>query len=284
MKKKIIIFSIIIVSAIIASVICFTNKSIIPDITKMSRIIADIYTIDAVGQARGNLHDSKSTDKYMLNGYHTILEKYGINRELYDSALVWYSENPDKYAEVYEKVVNILTQREAVFKQLINKRDSIQRIIDNKQDAITKNYWKSLITSIKLPRSEKDTFPKDLKYQFNLGSVKGGKLKLKMEYFFSYTNRDEDQPYTQLLVYYNNSLVDTVLIDINKKSVQQVMNYQYNVSDTICATRAEITLLKIKNLEHATATFTNINFSYVPYEVTDSIKIDEILFPPLFTY
>lgn len=272
--------------AIAYFVFFYNNGSSLPSKQKMVDILSDVYIIDAIGQSRGNLSTTnKDKDLYMENSYHTLLAKYDMNKIQFDSAIAWYSRHPNDYAEIYEKVVNNLTQREAIFKRIIDKRDSLQSRIRAIRDSITIQFLKFPTTySIHIPRTENDTFPKDLAYNFKTKSLRGGYVKFSMNYIIPLRNKSTDTTFVQMLYHYNDTIVDTINVGLKKQLSMQNVEYTYQVSKTRKLQSIDLYLMKMDNMKDIIATFSNMKFTYVPYEVTDSIKVDEISFPPLFSY
>lgn len=284
MKKKILITAAVLVVLVAVGVFSLFRKSLIPDVDTMSRIMADSYMMDAVGQVRGDLYQTGANNEYMTEGYHTILDRYGIDKQLYDSAQQWYSQHPELYAEVYEKVVNIISQREAVFTQIIKERDSVRTAIKTDQLMVNKQLWRTILSSVRVPLDDYSQCPKDFLFDFKLDSVNYGKLKFKMEYYFLDTDDKFNDLTTQLRIHYGKVATDTITFDLlNTRSTQKVI-YTYVMRDTIGATQVEAELIRGKNRDKLKAVFSNIDLYYEPYVVTDSLKYDEILLPPLFAY
>lgn len=284
-KKKKYIWLIISLVLIAIGVVVFKtcyNRGLIERGT-LAKMMADIYLIDAVGQNKGNLYVSKNPDRYMENSYHTILKKYGTTKAEFDSTMVWYSNNPEEFSNLYDEVVGILSEREGRMNLIISKRDSISKRITSMRDSLKTKYWNYQRT-IRLPLLEKDTVPKDLAFTFDMDSVRHGKIYLNMDYVFPRRNKVNDTMRVELVVCYNDTIADTILVTLERTHTMKHLDMTADVRDTISATKVVARLLKTKLLKQTTATFSNIDMYYMPYEVTDSVKFDEIQLPFIFAF
>lgn len=243
-------------------------------------ILADVYMLDAMIQAKGNMTGNKQ--RIVENAYHTVLERYGISKAEFDTIVNWYSAHPAEYVEVYDDVVSIVSAKEGTVTMLLDKRDSIEARIDSLRAAIRTDYWPN-DKPIRLP-IENDTVPKDLVYEYDADSLMGGSVYMKMDYVFPRRNESHDTCSMQLIITYNDTIADTCSYSIKRKPSQQKAEINYNVNDTLPFVHLKATLLTSKELKKTTATLSNIKLYYQPYEITDSVEFDEILIPPLFSY
>ncbi|KAB1062841.1 DUF4296 domain-containing protein [Salibacter halophilus] len=80
---------------------------------QMVQILTDIQIAEAIYQ-RGNFpKDDYDGKKYVLKMYQKIFEKYEIDEQKFKQSLTWYEEHPKILADVYDEVLNELSQREA---------------------------------------------------------------------------------------------------------------------------------------------------------------------------
>lgn len=282
-KNKIWILAAIAIAIAAIAVFSLNRNDNIPDKNKMAKILADIYMIDAVVQAKGNLYGNKSNDKIVEAGYKTVLSKYGLTKENFDTIVTWYAAHPEEYSEIYFDVVGILSKKEAVFRNLLNQRDSINERKTALNDSLRTDYW-NYAKSIRLPLTKKDTIPKKLIFEYDTDTITGGKITLGADYVFPRSNKAKDSCLMQLIVLYNDTISDTTSVRLLKTVSQQKAVIEYNVCDTLPAMKLKALLMKSNELNDVTATLSGIRLSYMPYEITDSIQFDEILLPPLFTY
>jgi hypothetical protein len=80
---------------------------------QMTQVLTDIQIAEAIYQ-RGNFpKDDYDGKKYILKMYQKIFEKYGVDEQKFKQSLTWYEEHPKILADMYDEVLNELSQREA---------------------------------------------------------------------------------------------------------------------------------------------------------------------------
>lgn len=287
MNKQKIIGIVVATVAIIVGIVLYIlkNNDVIPSEKKMARILADVYYADAIFQARGNLYSSNNrNDRTTENTYHTVLQHYGLTKTEFDSAVAWYSAHPDKYAQVYEHVVSILSKREGDYKILLDKRDSIQKRIESLNDSIRVTYLKTK-RHLHVPVEPRDSVKeKNLRFEYQLDSIQGGTLSAKMVYSFLRKNTAKAPAKFELIVHYNDTIVDTTSINLIYSHVNKTAELQYHLRDTMPAIRLNVNMLATSDFKKVLATISDAKVTYMPYQITDSIQFDEIQLPPLFAY
>lgn len=85
----------------------------------MARITKDMLLTEAYLQER-YLPDSVTKDYYQ-----SVLDKHNTTREQYDSSLIWYGQNANRMADIYDLIQAELTASKAVVDTFLN--DSTQR-------------------------------------------------------------------------------------------------------------------------------------------------------------
>jgi hypothetical protein len=88
-----------------------TTKRIPSDIIskeKMAMILADIHI--AENMFPGSAQKDSAQIK-IRTVYETVYKKYGITKKEFDKSLNYYLKNPDRLAEVYDQVTEILNTR-----------------------------------------------------------------------------------------------------------------------------------------------------------------------------
>lgn len=260
----------------------FGHKSLIPNEKKMAQILADIYMADAILQNGGTLYSSNyRNDKTTENSYHSILRRYGLNKQQFDSIINWYSVHPEQYTAVYEKLVNILTQRETKYETILEKRDSVNKTIERLNDSIRITYFKKNIAHV--PVEPADSLNKDLQYEFELDSTMKGSINMKMTYVFPRKNEARNIN-MEMVVLYNDTISDTTSVVLSPIHIQRTAELQYTIRDTIAAHKLKFSLLKSDEFKKIQSTISDISVTHMPYDIRDSVKFDEILLPPLFAY
>ena len=80
----------------------------------MIEIFIDIHVIDGIFSVN-RLRNEIAKDS--INYYNSILEKYGYSRHDFDTSLFYYSKNINEYDEIYEAVLNRLSEMETKLKE-----------------------------------------------------------------------------------------------------------------------------------------------------------------------
>lgn len=74
----------------------------------MAELLADVHTGEAVVEANYTAFSNDSSKKALRQA---IFDKHGVTHEQFDTSLVWYGHNIDKYLEVYDNTIKILQGR-----------------------------------------------------------------------------------------------------------------------------------------------------------------------------
>lgn len=75
---------------------------------EMAELLADVHTGEAVVEANYTSFSNDSSKKALRQA---IFDKHGVTHEQFDTSLVWYGHNIDKYLEVYDNTIKILQER-----------------------------------------------------------------------------------------------------------------------------------------------------------------------------
>lgn len=87
---------------------------------KMQAVTKDMLLTEAYLQNQSNINDSVATLYY-----ESILDKHGVSRAEYDSAIIWYGENAHRMIDIYDEITKELTTTKAELDTFLT--DSIQR-------------------------------------------------------------------------------------------------------------------------------------------------------------
>lgn len=285
---------------------------------RMARIMADIYTADAIlqeCQSRG------SKDKTIESTYRTVLGHYGLTKADYDSAVAWYSRNPKKFASVYERVVAILSTREDMVRVVAERVDSIEQRIEHINDSLTSDLIGSKLT-LNLPLEVKDDSlksylkPNGRKYTtaertFELDSLRGGHLDVSYKYTISNPgDKDSAKPagkgrvmsgaakkkqtppvykypdgFMRVIISYADTTDtrDSLKIAVSRRVVQREASLSVNLRDSVAATSARVVFFENVGLKDMSMAMRDIKVTYKPYDVVDTTNYDSII-PSLFAY
>lgn len=313
-KKKILVISIAAIAVLaIAAAVAYPHLAPpAPSERRMARIMADIYTADAILQeapSRGQ------KDKTIEQTYHTVLSHYEMTKAEYDSAVAWYARQPKKFASVYERVVAILTQREAMVKEVAERVDSIEKRVQEINDSLTTDFIGHKF-NINLPlKPEADSLktylkPNAKKYttaettlDFDTITIKGGHLDVAYKYTISNPGdktktkpKPQGKPTTSVVTKYPDAYLrvivsyadtvetrDSVVIAVSRRVTQRNANLTVNLRDSVQATKARVVFFENKNLKDMEMVLREISLTYKPYDVVDTTNYDSII-PSLFAY
>lgn len=91
---------------------------------KMTEVLTEMHKLDGCFDAKGinyTRYDLKS------DYYNALLEKYGITQVQFDSSVVWYTENPKEYEDIYIDVIkNLKKLQDDVKKGKYHQIDSLE--------------------------------------------------------------------------------------------------------------------------------------------------------------
>ncbi len=97
-----------------ASIFTACRPKGVPSENAMIKVLAELHQLDGVLMEKGLAFDSNLPEKEAY--YRFVLEKNGLSKAEFDSALVWYTENPLRFNRVYEKVELELTNQQTLIK------------------------------------------------------------------------------------------------------------------------------------------------------------------------
>ena len=86
----------------------------VPSESAMTKILVELHQLDGVLIEKGLAYDANAPEKQ--NYYRFILEKNGLTKAEFDSALVWYTQNPLRFDRVYDNVLSELSKKQEVVK------------------------------------------------------------------------------------------------------------------------------------------------------------------------
>lgn len=69
---------------------------------EMRDVLYDLHRTDGAIQVAGYNY---SHDEELAAYYKSVLDKHGITQAQFDSSLVWYTDNPQRFNKIYPKVV-----------------------------------------------------------------------------------------------------------------------------------------------------------------------------------
>ncbi|MBQ3691126.1 MAG: DUF4296 domain-containing protein [Bacteroidales bacterium] len=99
---------------------------------KFAQIVYDMHFTDAVLDVAR--FDDKNLKSDSVSYYNNLFKKYDITRKTFVEEIEWYTQHPDKYKELYEKVMKIVAQEE--------KRAEEEKAAAKASESDTLNLWK----------------------------------------------------------------------------------------------------------------------------------------------
>lgn len=78
--------------------------------SEMAKVLADVHTAEAVAEVGGG---DFSSDSAKIALKQAVFDAHGITAQDFDTSLVWYGHNIDKYINVYDRTIEILEHRSA---------------------------------------------------------------------------------------------------------------------------------------------------------------------------
>jgi phosphorylcholine metabolism protein LicD len=94
-------------------------KEIFPKETMIS-ILVDIHIADAVAKEK-KLKDIKLSNQLKKTYFNNVLEKHNITKEDFEKSTSFYENNIELMQEIYEKVMIVLSEKEALLNGEKNK-------------------------------------------------------------------------------------------------------------------------------------------------------------------
>jgi hypothetical protein len=82
------------------------------DSVTFAKVLADMHIMDGGAKFQAFPDNRIVANKYSQN--LGVLKKYHLDKAKFDSTMVYYSAHPDKFERVYNKVLQILSEEQAL--------------------------------------------------------------------------------------------------------------------------------------------------------------------------
>ncbi len=243
------------------------RPNFVPEKKEMAQLLAEIYQVEGAISQSGrsfNRNDDKT-----IGYYKDILDEYNLTKLEFDSAVSWYSSNPDLFSEVYDDVISILSKQDALLKKEIadkskEKKEAIEDIPN------VKDLWK-MARNYTLPLSEADSIDVFFPFKISIDSIQSGILRLNAGYTLIKGN-ELDSALLKMYVYYADSTADTLQYCIKKTFKKQIGN----VSQTIPEGKV---LIGIEGLlfDHDTTKVSNVEIDDVKLTLLPKLGAAELI-------
>ncbi|WP_430812753.1 MULTISPECIES: DUF4296 domain-containing protein [unclassified Carboxylicivirga] len=193
---------------------CSTRPKVprhLADEERMTAVLADIYQLESVLSQTRLTYNSAKEDK--VSGYYrNVLDKHGMSKADFDSAMVWYAAHPTVLSDVYEEVIEELSRRDAELKNKMNEEKEIKKDLPKVPSRV--DLWADT-TAFQVPFDEQDSLDNRVPFTFSVDSLSDGILRLQADYSFSETGL-MDSARMKMVACYADSTADTVFYHIHK--------------------------------------------------------------------
>ncbi len=234
-----------------------------PKEKEFAKILADVHFTESVLSQMRSKNISK--DEVANGCYHSVLSKYNLTQEKFDTIVSWYTSHPEMYTKVYDDVMAILTEKEAKWQLEVKEiKEEVERQKALKE---ARNIWDKKNRNITV--NERDTF--DLRVPFNLqvDTIKELGYRISAFYQFLKGNMVKDVD-LEIVAMFEDSTFDTINYKIpvtfgSRKSEVNIMS-----EDSLNIIQLYGYLLKHDTDDVVNARIKNIEFEYLPFD-DDSI-------------
>lgn len=210
--KRLFLFSIILIIGLGGCNFRSGSKVVIPEPKEMALIIADVHLAEAT-LAQFSAENPSSTHNPF---YKEVLQRHGLTKAVFDSAVAFYSSKPDEYEKIYENVLEILTEKELATKAL---KDTTKVIAKTVLPEIVKfdanNFWVGNRTRV---INSNDSTRANSQFEISTDSISGGSLLLTAKFRFTVAKGNESRYKTNLKVDYIDGKMDSVITLVSSKT------------------------------------------------------------------
>jgi hypothetical protein len=81
-------------------------------VEEMAHLLADIQLVESVKRINANEHDMVNDT---IDYYTTVFDTHSVSRTEFQEAMDYYAKHPELLEQVYERVIELLSEREAGF-------------------------------------------------------------------------------------------------------------------------------------------------------------------------
>ena len=232
------------------------SKANIPKAKEMAQILAEVHLAESTLAALSAAHPVATHNSY----YKSVLQKHGLSKMEFDSAVAYYSTKPDEYEKIYENVIEILTAKELEIKAL---KDDI-KVLEAKSNPIisafkAENFW---ISSGSIIINSTDSTRRKSEFDISTDSIVGGSLALIVRCQLRSTLKIGRVFRNRLKVEYSNGKIDSISTSISSKSQSKILSTTLKLSN-IKVKRVFGSLILLDSKDVITADFTDIRLKWV---------------------
>jgi hypothetical protein len=180
-----------------------------PDPETMAEIVAELHIVESTLNYGSNY---AFRNQHNQPGYYrSILEKYGLTAEQFDTIRKWYVDNPEIYQYVYDQSIVILSKKEAEVRIAMEQEQEEER---KRREELRKRPSSLWTGSNRFKVAPSDTFDQRLPFRFITDTLEiEGRLRLTA--FYKFLKEDVSQsPRMMLSAFYADSTADTVYQEV----------------------------------------------------------------------
>jgi len=223
MIRTICIFSVIVFMLLSG---CNPNEPVpsdFPDKEEMAEILTDLYFAESVLSNRQYSPGSESPEDLAPAYYKYVLEDYDLTTAEFDSIRRWYVSHPYHYQEVYDKVVHLITKREAELNKRIKAEDAVSDSLPEVSDLWERD--REIMVNLN------DTVDRRLPFVISADSISGGQIRFSAFYRFLRPDMSKDAM-TKMVTLFADSTSDTLSIALNKVFEQKSISLLAEIDTT----------------------------------------------------
>ncbi len=238
-----------------------------PKEKEFAQILADVhFTESAVSQMRLK---RKNIDEVSNGCYHSVLSKYNLTEEKFDTIVAWYTNKPELYTKVYDDVIAILTEKESKWQFEVKEiREEIERQKALKE---ARNIWDKDNRNIIV--NDKDSLDRRVPFKFDVDTIKDAGYRISAFYQFLKGNMVRDVE-LEVVAMYEDSTCDTINYKIPVSFASKKSEVNIASEDSLCIINLQGYMLKHDTDDVINARIKSIEFEYIPF-VEDSILQDK---------
>ncbi len=238
-----------------------------PKEKEFANILADVhFTESAISQMRLR---GVSIDEVSNGCYHTVLSKYNLTEEKFDTIVAWYTNQPELYSKVYDEVIAILTEKESRWQLEVKEiKEEVDRLKALKE---ARNIWDKNNRTIAI--DEKDTFDRRVPFSLDVDTIKDAGYRISAFYQFLKGNMVRDVE-LEIIAMFEDSTLDTINYKIPVSFGSRKSEVNIISDDSLSILNLHGYMLNHDTDDVVNARIKNIEFEYLPFN-EDSVITDK---------
>lgn len=227
-----------------------------PNKKEMTAILADLHMAEATIASQNQ--GGKSVE--YTGFYKSVLDKHGLTKVQFDSALAWYTAHPSVYNELYDDVIAKLSDIEAQSLSDLSKLEEKEKELAAK--LVVQSLWIDT-AAIKYPYA--DTLDTRFPFEFVIDSLSGGDLRLNANYKFININKvTKVKYYMQLITCFADSTSDTLRTEVYRTLQGQATMLTAKLPGDKKLVKAKGFLLDHQKLDKPRVDISHMQLEFIP--------------------